>query len=171
MDLDFGQIVEKYSEKMYFVARRIVASHDDANDVVQNSFIKVWQALDTFRGEAGLYTWIYRVVVNESLSFLRSKRTRFFGAQSFSGAELDRLVDNDTYFDADKAERLLAKAVLSLPPKQRAIFTMRYYDELPYAQIAEVMGVSEGSLKASYHFAAKKIEAQLNLSILQPSND
>lgn len=171
MDLDFGQIVEKYSEKMYFVARRIVASHDDANDVVQNSFIKVWQALDTFRGESGLYTWIYRVVVNESLSFLRSKRTRFFGAQSFSGAELDNLIDNDTYFEADKAERILAKAVLSLPPKQRAIFTMRYYDELPYAEIAEVMGVSQGSLKASYHFAAKKIEAQLNLSILQPSND
>lgn len=156
---------------MYWVARRIVASHDDANDIVQNSFIKVWQALDTFRNESGLYTWIYRIVVNESLSHLRSKRTRFFGQQSFSLTELDKLIDSDTYFETDQAERLLAKAILSLPAKQRAVFNMRYYDEMPYAEIASVMGVSEGSLKASYHIAAKKIEAQLNLSIVHASND
>ncbi|MEG0467011.1 MAG: RNA polymerase sigma factor [Mucinivorans sp.] len=169
--VNFDQLVEDYSQKMYFVARRIVASHDDANDVVQNSFIKVWQSLDTFRGQSGLYTWIYRVVVNESLSFLRSKKSRFFGVQSFSPDELDRLIDNDSYFEPIEAERQLAKAILSLAPRQRAVFNMRYYDELPYAQIAEIMGVSEGSLKASYHIAAKKIEHQLNLSILNSSNE
>ncbi|MEG1370785.1 MAG: RNA polymerase sigma factor [Mucinivorans sp.] len=169
--VNFDQLVEDYSQKMYFVARRIVASHDDANDVVQNSFIKVWQSLDTFRGQSGLYTWIYRVVVNESLSFLRSKKSRFFGVQSFSPDELDRLIDNDSYFEPIEAERQLAKAILLLAPRQRAVFNMRYYDELPYAQIAEIMGVSEGSLKASYHIAAKKIEHQLNLSILNSSNE
>ncbi|MEF9949562.1 MAG: RNA polymerase sigma factor [Mucinivorans sp.] len=169
--LDFEQLVRDYSQKMYFVARRIVASHEDANDVVQNSFIKIWQSLATFRAQSELYTWIYRVVVNESLSFLRSKRTRFFGSQRFSSDELDRLIDNDNYFDVSQAERLLAKAILSLPARQRAVFNMRYYDELPYAQIADIMKVSEGSLKASYHIAAKKIESQLNLSIIHESNE
>lgn len=171
MAIDFEQLVDKYSQKMYFVARRIVASHEDANDVVQNSFIKLWQSIETFRGDSGIYTWIYRVVVNESLSFLRSKRTRFFGSQSFSGTELDNLIDNDSYFEADEAERLLAKAILSLPPKQRAIFNMRYYDEMPYAEIADVMGTSQGALKASYHIAVKKIESQLNFSLIHSSND
>lgn len=171
MSLNFEHIVSRYSEKMYWVARRIVASHEDANDIVQNSFIKVWQALDTFRSDSGLYTWIYRIVVNESLSHLRSKRTRFFGQQSFSDTELSNLIDTDSYFEADEAQRLLTKAVLSLPPKQRAVFNMRYYEEMPYAEISEVMGVTEGSLKASYHIAVKKIEAQLNLSLLDSSNE
>lgn len=168
---DFEHIVDAYGKRIYFVARRIVAAHEDAADVVQNVWIKVWQALGTFRNESELYTWIYRITVNESLSLLRSKRNKWFVEQGFTQTELGNLIDNDSYFEADAAERLLTKSILSLPPKQRAIFTMRYYDELPYAQIAEVMEVSEGSLKASYHIAAKKIEAQLNLSLIHSSNE
>ena len=168
---DFERLVATYGRRMYFVARRIVAVHEDANDVVQNTWVKVWQSLDTFRSESELYTWIYRIVVNESLTYLRARRTRWFSESGFSSVEINNLIDNDTYFEADAAERLLAKAVLRLPAKQRAVFTMRYYDEMPYAQMAQVMEVSEGALKASYHVAVKKIEAELNLSLIHSSNE
>ncbi len=159
----FEEIVEKYSEKIYYVVRRIVVSHDDADDVVQNTFIKVWQNFDNFRGEAGIYTWIYRIAVNEALGFLRSKHSsRYIGGED-SERELRNLYSNDPYFDGDAAEKAFCMAIETLPPKQRAVFNMRYFDEMPYNEMAEIMETSEGALKASYHHAQKKVQDQLNL--------
>ncbi len=135
--------------------------HSDADDVVQNTFIKVWQNFDKFRGEANIYTWVYRIAVNEALAFLRSKKSRFSAAEG-SEIELARLYDNDQYFDAEEALKQLNMAIESLPPKQRAVFNMRYFEEMTYSQMSEIMGTSQGALKASYHHAQKKIEEYLN---------
>lgn len=160
--MEFEQIVTKYSGKIYFVVRRIVVNHDDANDVVQNAMIKVWQNLDSFQGKSSIYTWIYRIAVNEALSFLRSSRAHLYASEKEAEYHLQSLFDNDPFFDGDEAERALAVAVASLPPKQRAVFNMRYWDEMPYAEMSVVMETSEGALKASYHHAAKKVQQQLN---------
>lgn len=165
--LTFEQIVQKYSQRIYFAVRRIVVDHNDADDVVQNTFIKVWQNFENFRGEAGIYTWIYRIAVNEALGFLRQKHPERYATGEEATLEFSKMLDNDPYFDADKAEKVLIMAIETLPPKQKAVFTMRYFDELPYSEIAEIMEVSEGSLKASYHHAQKKVQDQLNLLIQQ----
>lgn len=168
--MDFEQIVREYSQRLYYVVRRIVGDHDDANDVVQNTFMKVWQSKESFRGESGLYTWIYRIAVNEALAFLRTSQRMVFATTEQSDKELRALYDNDPYFDGDKAQKALAMAIDTLPPKQKAVFTLRYFDEMPYNEIAEVMEVSVGSLKASYHHAQKKVEEQLNLFMENLSN-
>lgn len=168
---DFEQIVDQYSERIYWVVRRMVASHDDANDVVQNTFIKVWQALPDFRGQSSIYTWIYRIAVNQALSFLRSERSRPNVGGEMAERELAAIIDYGGHFDGTQAERALQIAIQKLPEKQRAVFLLRYYDEMPYAEMAVVLETSEGALKASYHHAVKKIEQELNVSILQTSND
>lgn len=159
----FEQIVEQYSEKIYFVVRRIVVDHDDADDIVQNTFIKVWKNFDNFRGEAGIYTWIYRIALNESLGFLRSAHSSRYVRGEDAQRELNNLYDNDPFFDGEAAEKALYVAIETLPPKQRAVFNMRYFEEMPYAEMAEIMATSQGALKASYHIAQKKIQEQLNL--------
>lgn len=163
--MEFEQIVRQYSEKIYFVVRRIVVDHHDANDVVQNTLIKVWQNLPSFQGKSSLYTWIYRIAVNEALTFLRSSRAHLYATSEEAEYQLRNLFDQDPYFDGDAAQAALAAAICTLPPKQRIVFNMRYWDNMPYAEMAEVLHTSEGALKASYHHAVKKIEAQLNLSL------
>ena len=154
----YTSIVKKYQEKLYWHVRRMVVDHDDANDVLQNVFIRVWNGLENFREDAQLYTWLYRIATNECLTFLEQKKKR--SAVSFSDVEegLSNQIRADKHFDPDKLEWKLQVAIQQLPDKQRVVFTLRYYDEMPYEQMSKVLDTSEGALKASYHHAVKKIE-------------
>lgn len=154
----FTGIVKKYQEKLYWHVRRLVVDHDDANDVLQNVFIKVWNALENFREDSQLYTWLYRIATNESLTFLEQQKKR--SAVSLSDVEngLANKIIADKHFDADKLEWKLQLGIQQLPEKQRVVFTLRYYDEMPYEEMSRVLDTSEGALKASYHHAVKKIE-------------
>ncbi|MGI8950462.1 MAG: RNA polymerase sigma factor [Chitinophagaceae bacterium] len=154
----FTAIIKKYQEKLYWHIRRMVVDHDDANDVLQNMFIKVWNALANFREDSQLYTWLYRIATNEALTFLEQQKKR--ASVSFSDVEtgLSNKVKADTNFDANKLEWKLQLAIQQLPEKQRLVFNLRYYDEMPYEEMSRVLETSEGALKASYHHAAKKIE-------------
>lgn len=153
----FAGIVRKYQEKLYWHIRRMVISHDDADDVLQNVFIKVWNGLAGFREDARLYTWLYRIATNESLGFLEQRKKR--QAISLSDAEAyTASLEADKQFDAGKLEWKLQKAIQQLPEKQRLVFNMRYFDEMPYQEISAILQTSEGALKASYHHAVKKIE-------------
>jgi RNA polymerase sigma factor (sigma-70 family) len=154
----FNLIVRKYQQKVYYHVRRIVIDHDDANDVVQNTFIKAFQGLDNFRADAQLFTWLYRIATNESLNFLKKKRTAFFIPIVNVEKQLSESLEEDPLISADQLQLKLQKAILTLPERQRVVFNMRYYDELKYEQIAEILQVSVGALKASYHHAMKKIE-------------
>lgn len=152
----FTLIIKKYQEKLYWPIRRMVVNHEDANDILQNVFIKVWKSLNGFRSESSLYTWLYRITINETLSFLKKESTKL----NVSLDDHDRALQlkNEPEFDARKLEWKLAQAIQLLPEKQRMVFNLRYYDEMPYATMSEILETSEGSLKASYHHAAKKIE-------------
>jgi RNA polymerase sigma-70 factor (ECF subfamily) len=154
----FTSIVKKYQEKLYWHVRRMVVDHDDTNDVLQNVFIKVWNGLGNFREDARLYTWLYKIATNESLSFLEQRKKK--ASVSFSDVEegLSNTIKADKDFDAAKLEWKLQLAIQQLPEKQRLVFNLRYYDEMPYSEISQVLETSEGALKASYHHAAKKIE-------------
>lgn len=154
----FSSIVSQYSEKLYWTVRRIVLDHDDANDVLQNAFIKVWSNLDDFRSRSKLFTWVYRITVNESLDFLRRKKEAASIDEDGNAGVANRLLA-DEYFDGDKAQALLNEAVSTLPDVQRIVFNLRYYDELRYSDISQMLNTSEGALKASYHIAVKKIAA------------
>ena len=154
----FNLIVRKYQQKVYYHVRRIVIDHDDANDVVQNTFIKAFQGLDNFRADAQLFTWLYRIATNESLNFLKKKRTAFFIPIVNVEKQLSESLEEDPLISADQLKLKLQKAILTLPERQRVVFNMRYYDELKYEEIAEILQVSVGALKASYHHAMKKIE-------------
>jgi len=154
----FTLILKKYHEKLYWHIRRMVISHDDANDVLQNMFIKVWKALENFREDSQLYTWLYRIATNECLTFLEQQKKR--ASVSFSDVEtgLSNKLKADKHFDANKLEWKLQAAIQQLPEKQRVVFNLRYYDEMPYEKMSKVLETSEGALKASYHHAVKKIE-------------
>jgi RNA polymerase sigma factor (sigma-70 family) len=154
----FTSIIRKYQEKLYWHIRRMVVEHEDANDVLQNVFIRVWNGLGNFREDAQLYTWLYRIATNESLSFLEQQKKR--SAVPFGDVEegLSNKIKADKHFDANKLEWKLQLAIQQLPEKQRAVFTLRYYDEMPYEEMSRVLETSEGALKASYHHAVKKIE-------------
>lgn len=154
----FSSIVSQYSEKLYWTVRRIVLDHDDANDVLQNAFIKVWGNLDDFRNRSKLFTWVYRIAVNESLDFLRRKKETASIDEDGNAGVANRLLADD-YFDGDKAQALLNEAISTLPDVQRIVFNLRYYDELKYSDISQMLDTSEGALKASYHIAVKKIAA------------
>ena len=157
----FNLLVRKYQKKIYSQVRRMVIDHDDANDVVQNAFVKMWKGLDGFKDNSQLYTWMYRIAVNESITFLNKKRTRFFIPMVDVERQLSEKLESDNYFSGDAVELKLQKALLTLPEKQRIVFNMRYYDEMPYEEMSKVLGTSVGALKASYHHAAKKIEDYL----------
>ena len=154
----FTAIVKKYQEKLYWHVRRLVVDHDDANDVLQNLFIKVWKGLEGFREDSQLYTWLYRIATNEALTFLEQQKKR--STVSFSDVEtgLSNKIKADTNFDANRLEWKLQVAIQQLPEKQRVVFNLRYYDELPYQEMSRILDTSEGALKASYHHAVKKIE-------------
>ena len=154
----FTAIIKKYQEKLYWHIRRMVVEHEDANDVLQNVFIRVWNGLENFREDSQLYTWLYRIATNECLSYLEQQKRK--GALSFDEMEsgLSNKIVADKYFDPNKLEWKLQLAIQQLPEKQRVVFTLRYYDEMPYEEMSRVLDTSEGALKASYHHAVKKIE-------------
>jgi RNA polymerase sigma factor (sigma-70 family) len=156
-DKAFNLLLKKYQEKIYYFVRRIVINHEDTDDVVQNVFIKIWRNLDSFRADSSLFTWIYRIAVNESISFLKNKRLRTFISMDSVEASMIRSINDDHFFEGSEIEKKLQEAIIRLPDKQRMVFNMRYYEDLSYEQISEIVGTSVGALKASYHFAAKKI--------------
>ncbi len=157
----FTSIIKKYQEKLYWHIRRMVVQHEDANDVLQNMFIKVWNGLENFREDSQLYTWLYRIATNESLTFLEQQKRR--SAVSLSDIEngLSEKLKSERDFDSNKIEWKLQLAMQQLPDKQRVVFNLRYYDEMPYEEMSRVLETSEGALKASYHHAVKKIEDYL----------
>jgi RNA polymerase sigma-70 factor (ECF subfamily) len=155
----FTSIIQKYQEKLYWHIRRMVIEHEDTNDVLQNMFIKVWKGLENFREDSRLYTWLYRIATNECLSFLEQQKRRSSVSMEDVGEALSEKVKADAGFDAGKLEWKLQLAIQQLPEKQRLVFNLRYYDEMPYEEMSKVLDTSEGALKASYHHAAKKIEA------------
>jgi RNA polymerase sigma factor (sigma-70 family) len=154
----FTAIIKKYQERLYWHIRRMVVDHDDAADVLQNVFIRVWNGLENFKEESQLYTWLYRIATNESLTFLENRKKR--SAVSLSDVEtgLSNKIMADKHFDPNRLEWKLQLAIQHLPEKQRIVFTLRYYDEMPYEEMSRVLETSEGALKASYHHAVKKIE-------------
>ena len=154
----FTTIIRKYQEKLYWHIRRMVVDHDDANDVLQNVFIRVWNGLENFREDSQLYTWLYRIATNESLTFLEGQKKRASVSLSDVETGLSNKIRADKHFDANKLEWKLQLAIQQLPEKQKIVFTLRYYDEMPYEEMSRVLETSEGALKASYHHAVKKIE-------------
>ena len=154
----FNMLVRSYQKKVYGIVRKMVIDHDDADDITQEVFIKVHKSIDTFREDSQLYTWIYRIATNESLTFLNKKRRRFFLPIEDIGNELAAKIDSSSTLGGDEIQKRLQKALLTLPDKQRLVFNLKYYEEMPYAEMAAVTGTSEGALKASYHHAVKKIE-------------
>jgi RNA polymerase sigma factor (sigma-70 family) len=154
----YTQIIKKYQEKLYWHIRRMVVEHEDANDVLQNMFIKVWKGLDNFREDSQLFTWLYRIATNECLTFIEQQKRRSSVSISNEESGLSNRLKADKDFDSNKIEWKLQLAMQQLPDKQRAVFNLRYYDEMPYEEMSRVLETSEGALKASYHHAVKKIE-------------
>ena len=151
---DFSAIVAEYKERLYWHIRKIVIVHEDADDVLQNTFVKAWKGMESFKGEAKLYTWLYRIATNEAINFLNSKLNH----QMAPLEDAEHLLHYDAYFSGDELQLRLQEAILSLPEKQRIVFNMRYFDETSYEQMSEILGTSVGALKASYHHAVKKIK-------------
>jgi RNA polymerase sigma-70 factor (ECF subfamily) len=155
----FSLLLKKYQERIYWHIRRMVLDHDDADDLVQDVFIKVWKNLANFRSDSQLYTWIYRIASNECITFLNRKKLRnSISLEDSEGQYLLETLAESPYFDGDKAQMKLQKALLSLPEKQRLVFNMKYFDDLKYDEISDILGTSVGALKASFHIAVKKIE-------------
>ena len=158
----FELLMKKYQRLVYYNARRIVSLHDDANDVAQNVFIKIWRNLDRFRGDSSLKTWITKICVNESLTFVEKKK-KLLNLSDDNYTDFLVVSQPETNFiSPNEVQQLLQEEILKLPPKQRAVFTMRYYDETPYAEMSKIFDTSESALKASYHFAAEKIKKNLS---------
>ena len=157
----FEKVVRLYGEKLYWLIRKMVLNHDDANDLLQNTFLKAWTNIEYFRGEAKLSTWLYKIAINECITFLNKQRH----VESISLDEADTFLlerlRGDDYFDGDEVQFKLQKAILTLPEKQRLVFNMKYFDEMKYEEISEVVGTSVGALKASFHHAVTKIKSIL----------
>ena len=162
----FEAAVRQYGEQLYWMVRKIVLTHDDTDDVIQNTFLKAWNALDSFEGDSKVLTWLSRIAINEALDLLRKNKRRLTVSDGLSPASGDnsrageRIVDRliaDPYFDGSETEALLQEAIAQLPDVQRTVFQLRYFDEMKYSDISRLLGTSEGALKASYHIAVKKI--------------
>lgn len=158
----FGLILDKYQERIYWHIRKIVFHHEDANDVMQNTFIKIWKGLSSFRGDSELFTWIYRIATNEALSFLKQKANKSGRNVEDPDLALGSLLKADEYFDGDELQIKLQVAISKLPDKQRLVFQMKYYDDMKYEQLSEILNTSVGALKASYHHAVKKIRSEFD---------
>ena len=154
----FTAIIKKYQEKLYWHIRRMLADHEDTNDVLQNVFIRVWNGLDNFREDAQLYTWLYRIATNESLTFIEQQKKKASVPLDDVEGSISNKIKAEKHFDPNKLEWKLQVAIQQLPEKQRVVFNLRYYDEMPYEEMSKVLDTSEGALKASYHHAVKKIE-------------
>ena len=157
----FNGIVSSYTESLYWHIRRFLCCHEDADDLLQDIFIKIWSALPTFRAESKIYTWIYRIATNEVLNHLRKMKVRAMLSLESSQAILEKKIDEDTWFNGNEIQRELHKAIQRLPEKQRIIFSLRYFNEMKYEDISEVTGTSVGALKASYHHAYNRIKKEL----------
>lgn len=160
-DKAFSLLVDSYKERLYWHIRRFTCSHEDTDDLLQETFVKIWSALPGFREDSRLFTWIYRIATNEALNFLRKKKVRTMFSQVPIEDILYRKIDEDPYFNGNELQRELHKAIQKLPPRQKAVFNMRYFEEMSYDDISEILGTSGGSLKASYHHAYKKIREEL----------
>lgn len=160
----FAHLVNEYSERLYWQIRKMVYSHDDANDILQDVFIKAWLNIEKFRGDAKLSTWLYKIAINESITFInRSKAKLNLSIDDADSFLLDKL-EGDEFFDGDEAQLLLQKAIVTLPEKQRLVFQMKYFNEMKYDEMSDILGTSVGALKASYHHAVKKVERFLKES-------
>lgn len=160
----FAHLVNEYSERLYWQIRKMVYSHDDANDILQDVFIKAWLNIEKFRGDAKLSTWLYKIAINESITFInRSKAKLNLSIDDADSFLLDKL-EGDEFFDGDEAQLLLQKAIVTLPEKQRLVFQMKYFNEMKYDEMSDILGTSVGALKASYHHAVKKVESFLKES-------
>lgn len=159
----FEVLVDVYSEPLYWQIRRLVVNHQDADDMLQNVFLKAWKNIHNFRGEAKLSTWLHKIAINESLNFLQHERQKREITDNNGDDYLLNNIESDPYFDGDALQIALQKVIASLPEKQRLVFTMRYYDEMKYDEMSDILGTSIGALKASYHHAVKKITASLDL--------
>jgi RNA polymerase sigma-70 factor (ECF subfamily) len=157
----FNLIVRKYSERLYWHIRKLVISHEDSDDVLQNTFMKVWNGLDDFREASQLYTWLYRIATNEALTFLNQKKQKYFLPLIDVERQLMNTLETDEYFSGDELQKKLQKAILTLPEKQRVVFNLKYFEEMKYEEMSEILKTSVGALKASYHHAVKKIEKYL----------
>lgn len=153
----FGIIVKQYSEQLYWQVRRIVLNHDDADDVMQNAMLKAWNNIDSFRSDSKLSTWLYRIVINESLDFVRRQKNMATISADNEQTGIANTLMADRYFDGDEAQAKLQAAIALLPDVQRTVFNLRYYDDMKYSEISRILNTSEGALKASYHIAVKKI--------------
>jgi RNA polymerase sigma-70 factor (ECF subfamily) len=153
----FEMLVRQYSEQLYWQVRRIVLTHEDSNDVLQNTFIKAWNGLSSFHGDSKVLTWLSRIAINESLDFVRKQKNIAVVSADDSESSVANTLMADEYFDGDETEAQLQEAIASLPEVQRTVFTLRYYDEMKYSEMSKLLNTSEGSLKASYHIAVKKI--------------
>lgn len=158
----FENIVRDFSEQLYWQIRRMVIFHDDANDILQNTFIKAWENIDYFRGEAKLSTWLYRIAMNECLNFINKKKNIEQISIDDTESSLSNQLESDQYFDGDKTQLLFQEAINTLPEKQKIIFNLKYFQNMKYEEISEIMGTTVGALKASYHHAVKKIEDFFN---------
>jgi RNA polymerase sigma-70 factor (ECF subfamily) len=154
----FAQVVTELSEKLYWQIRKMVLNHDDASDVLQNTFMKAWMNIDSFRGESKISTWMYKIAANECITFLNKQKSLNSIPLDDADSYLLQAMKADEYFDGDELDEKLQKAILTLPEKQRLVFTMKYQDDMKYEEISEVLGTSVGALKASYHHAVKKIQ-------------
>ena len=157
----FDIIVKQYQKRLYWHIRKLVIDHDDTDDVLQNTFIKIWNGLEVFRGDSQLFTWLYRIATNEALSFLQRKKKRTIIPLFTEEYDLSETLEGDPYFNADETQKRLQLAILSLPEKQRVVFNLKYFEEMKYEDMAEILNTSVGALKASFHHAAKKVEDYL----------
>ena len=157
----FSAIVKEYSEEIYRHVRRMVLVHDDADDIVQNTFVKAWMNIDSFQGKSRISTWLYRIAINETLTFLNRNRGTLISLDTPEGAIAEQL-ESDIFFNGDRADAMLQEAIARLPQKQRLVFNMKYYEEMKYEEISAILDTSVGALKASYHIAVKKIEEYLS---------
>lgn len=160
-DSAFKELLQLYKERLYWHIRKIVVSHDDTDDILQNTFIKVYKNIHSFKGESKLFSWIYRIATNEAFTHLkRNSKLRSVDNEELQDQTIDNL-EADVYFEGSEIQLKLQKAIAILPEKQKLVFNMRYFDDLKYSDMSEILETSEGALKASYHIAVKKIEAYL----------
>ena len=164
-ELAFKELVNSYSERLYWHVRRFLCSHEDTDDLLQDIFVKIWSSLSSFRGESQLYTWLYRIATNESLNFLQKQKIRSALRFESMSPKIEEKIDEDTLMDGDQLQRDLMKAIQRLPSKQRTVFNKRWFDNLSYEDISEILGTSVGALKASYPFASEKIKADLEKTL------
>jgi RNA polymerase sigma-70 factor (ECF subfamily) len=154
----FRLLVNTYSERLYWQVRKMVFNHDDADDILQNAFVKVYRSIHRFKGESKLYTWLYRIATNEAITYINKRKRHSVASIDSEESHIAHTLASPEYFDGNEAERLLQLALATLPPKQRQVFNLRYQDEMSYKDMSELLGTSIGALKASYHHAIKKIE-------------